>query len=210
MSSTEEPATRRPRGRPRQPTGTREAILDAALRQFSKRGFRGASIRAIAGAAGVDTALVGHYFGTKQQLFAATITNRLRLPEHVYPALEGDPGDVGRRFTRAYLGLWEDPRLRPMLSAIVRSAVTESGDFTGMLADVQASLLRDDRITDHGYSPEGVQLAAAQLLGVAIGRYVVGLPPVAAMDLDALVDALAPGIQHHVTGNTGTTGARSE
>ena len=114
---------------------------------------------------------------------------------------------MGRRFTRAYLNLWEDPRLRPMLSAIVRSAVTDSGDFTDMLADVQTSLLRDDRITDHGYSPDGVRLAAAQLLGVAIGRYVVGLPPVAAMDLDALVDALAPGIQHHVTGKTG---ARSE
>lgn len=209
MSSDEEPATRRPRGRPRQPTGTREAILDAALRQFSERGFKGASIRAIAGAAGVDAALVGHYFGAKQQLFAATITDRLRLPEHVYPALDGGSGDVGRRFTRAYLGLWEDARLRPMLSAIVRSAVTESGDFTGMLADVQASLLGDDRITDHGYSPEGVQLAAAQLLGVAIGRYVAGLPPVATMDLDALVDALAPAIQHHVTGGTGTAEAGS-
>lgn len=210
MSSDEEPATRRLRGRPRQPTGTREAILDAALRQFSERGFKGASIRAIAGAAGVDAALVGHYFGTKQQLFAATITARLRLPEHVCPTLEGDPGDVGRRFTRAYLNLWEDPRLRPMLSAIVRSAVTEPGDFTGMLTDIQASLLRDGRITDHGYSPDGVQLAAAQLLGVAIGRYVVGLPPVAAMDLDALVDALAPAIQHHVTEGTDTTGVGSE
>ena len=210
MSSDEETATRRPRGRPRQPTGAREAILDAALGQFSERGFKGASIRAIAGAAGVDAALVGHYCGTKQQLFAATITTRLRLPEHIYPALDGDPGDAGRRFTRAYLDLWEDARLRPMLSAIVRSAVTESGEFTGMLADVQASLLRDDRITDHGYSPEGVQLAAAQLLGVAIGRYVVGLPPVATMDLTTLVDALAPAIQHHVTGGTGATGAGPE
>ncbi|MGO9658515.1 MAG: helix-turn-helix domain-containing protein, partial [Acidimicrobiales bacterium] len=59
---------RRP-GRP----GTRQAVLDGARRLFAERGYDGASVRDIAVAAGVDPALVHHYFGTKQELFLSVL-----------------------------------------------------------------------------------------------------------------------------------------
>lgn len=197
MTSSERP--RRGRGRPSAPTGAREAILAAALHQFADHGYQGASIRAIATEAGVESSLVGHHFGTKQQLFATTITDEFQLSRRIRPALDGDPSTVGGRFTRAYLEMWEDPGPRPMLAAIVRSAMTESGRFTETLRGVQKTILPTDRLPDTGLSDDGIELAAVLLLGVAAGRHIIDLPPVNTIDLNVLIDTLTPTVQRLIT-----------
>jgi len=60
-------------GRPPGPSDTRDRILASARELFARNGIDKTSIRAIASAAGVDAALVHHYFGTKQQLFVAAV-----------------------------------------------------------------------------------------------------------------------------------------
>jgi AcrR family transcriptional regulator len=68
-------ATRPERRRGRRPGGadTRTALLDAARVEFAERGYEGATVRRIAERAGVDAAMVNHWFGGKEALFAASI-----------------------------------------------------------------------------------------------------------------------------------------
>lgn len=187
------PGGRRPGG-----SGTREAILDSARLLFADRGYEGASLRAIASDAGVDPALIRHFFGDKQSLFAATVADRTTLPERMLGAIAGDPADVGRRFTDTYLLLWEDPGTRPLLHALVRSAATSQG-----AADMVVELLQGRMRTHDGVDDTQVQrisLAGAHLLGVAFARYILRLPPLADLSHDDLVDEIAPTIQRYLSG----------
>ena len=103
---TSMPARGRRRGRP----DTRAAILAAAREQFSASGFSGTSVRAVARGAGVDPALVHHYFGTKDQLFAASLELPMD-PTLIAPALLADGLDgLGERLVRTFLGIWDDIR----------------------------------------------------------------------------------------------------
>jgi AcrR family transcriptional regulator len=187
-----------PGGRRPGDSGTREAILDAARVLFAERGYEGASLRAIASSAGVDPALIRHFFGDKQSLFAATVANRTTLPERMLGAIAGDPADVGRRFTDAYLRLWEDPDTRPLLHALVRSAATSQG-----AADMVVELLQGRMRLQEGVDDVLVQrisLAGAHLLGIAFARYILRMPPLADLSHDDLVDEIAPTIQRYLSG----------
>src|SRR3989442_254727 len=102
---------------------TREAILAAAREVFAERGFDGASIRAIATSAGVDPALVHHYFGTKDELFLATVEAPLDPAKLITPILDGDPAELPERLLRVFLSVWDNPVTGTAALAIVRSAV---------------------------------------------------------------------------------------
>lgn len=69
------------RGRRRKGEGPdlRGVILDAAEEQFSGHGFYGVTVRDVAGASGVDTALVHYYFGAKRELFEAVLARRAEI-----------------------------------------------------------------------------------------------------------------------------------
>lgn len=198
--------TARKRGRPRRTesdaAGTRDRILAAAREEFSERGYEKTSVRGIAKAAGVDSALVHHYFGTKEQVFAAAI-------EGVFaPALnasdtvaEGPLDGVGERLTRFIFGVWENPTTRTPLLAIVRSAVnneTAAAIFRRLIA---SQLLR--RIAAQVDLPDAelrAELAAAQLVGTAMLRYVIKVEPLASADPEQIIARLAPVVQGHLTG----------
>lgn len=107
--------TTRRRGRPRgtESAGTRDRILATAREEFSERGYEKTSVRGIAKAAGVDPALVHHYFGTKEQVFEAAVevafAPAMDAPETI---AEGPLDAVGERLTRFVLGVWENPATR--------------------------------------------------------------------------------------------------
>ncbi|WP_186779994.1 TetR/AcrR family transcriptional regulator [Streptomyces salinarius] len=196
-------ATRR-RGRPpRTESGeTRDRILVTAREEFSERGYEKTSVRGIAKAAGVDPALVHHYFGTKEQVFEAAIevafAPALRAPEAI-----GDAplDEVGERLTRFILGLWENPVSRTPLLAIVRSAVNNETAAAVFRRLIAAQLLR--RVAAQVGLPDAelrVELAAAQLVGCAMLRYVIKVEPLASADPEQLVARLAPVVQGHLTG----------
>ena len=110
-------------GRRKGSPDTREAILDAARSAFAERGFDGASIRSIASAAGVDPALVHHYYGPKEQLFLATVGAPVNPGDLIPAILEGERSEMGERLVRMFVSVWGDPHSGPKIVAIVRSAL---------------------------------------------------------------------------------------
>ncbi|WP_432080596.1 TetR family transcriptional regulator [Streptomyces sp. WAC 04229] len=196
--------TTRRRGRPprTESADTRDRILTAAREEFSEHGYEKTSVRGIAKAAGVDPALVHHYFGTKEQVFEAAIeiafAPALEAPDVI---ADGPLDAVGERLARFIIGIWENPTTRKPVLAIVRSAVnndTAAAVFrrlisTQLLSRVAARLDRPD-------AELRVELAAAQLVGCAMLRYVIKVEPLASADPEQIVARLAPVVQGHLTG----------
>jgi AcrR family transcriptional regulator len=197
------PAAPRGRGRPRrtESADTRDRILTAAREEFSQRGFEKASVRGIAKAAGVDPALVHHYFGTKEQVFQEAVETvfapALRAPDVIF---EGPRDGVGERFARFFLGIWENPATRAPLLAVVRSALNNDVAAAVLRRLVSTQLLR--RVAAEMGMPDAelrAELAAAQLVGTALLRYVIKVEPLASADVETIVRRIAPAIQSHLT-----------
>ncbi|GGL88622.1 TetR family transcriptional regulator [Streptomyces fumigatiscleroticus] len=197
-------ASPRRRGRPpgTESGGTRARILTAAREEFSERGYEKTSVRGIAGTAGVDAALVHHCFGTKERVFEAAVEMALAPVLMAGDmTLDGPLDDVGERLTRMIFGLWENPVTRTPLLAIVRSAVNNEVAAAVFRRLVAAQLLR--RIAGRLDPPEAelrAGLAAAQLVGVAMLRYVIKVEPVASADPERIVARVAPVVRGHLTG----------
>ncbi|MFJ9411694.1 TetR family transcriptional regulator [Streptomyces sp. NPDC101393] len=197
------PAPRR-RGRPARAEsaegpGTRERILAAARTEFAERGYDKTSVRGIGKAAGVDAALVHHYFGTKEQVFEAaielTFAPALTMPE----ALSGG-GEVGERMARFLFGVWENPVSRQPLLAVMRSALTNDTAATVLRKLIERRLLQ--RVAGELTVPDPefrVQLAASHLIGIAMLRYLIKMEPVASADPEEIIAMVAPTLQRYLT-----------
>ncbi|MFF5185627.1 TetR family transcriptional regulator [Streptomyces sp. NPDC000345] len=195
--------TARRRGRPPRTAsaGTRDRILAAAREEFSERGYDKTSVRGIAKAAGVDPALVHHYFGTKEQVFEAAIevafAPALSAPDAI---AEGPLEGVGERMARFVFGIWENPATRTPLLAIVRSAVNNDTAAAVFRRLIASQLLR--RIAARVDLPDAelrAELAAAQLVGCAMLRYVIKVEPLASADVEQIIARVAPVVQGHLT-----------
>ncbi|MDX3531832.1 TetR family transcriptional regulator [Streptomyces sp. ID05-39B] len=194
----------RRRGRPprTESADTRDRILAAAREEFSERGYEKSTVRGIAKAAGVDSALVHHYFGTKEQVFAAAVEVAVAPALDAPDAVADAPLDqVGERLTRFMFGVWENPTTRMPLLAIVRSAVNNETAAAVFRRLVAAQLLR--RIAAQLDVPDAelrAELAAAQLVGTAMLRYVIKVEPLASVDVERIIARVAPVVQGHLTG----------
>ncbi|MEV5434180.1 TetR family transcriptional regulator [Streptomyces sp. NPDC052701] len=181
---------------------TRDRILEAAREEFSARGYDRTSVRGIAKAAGVDPALVHHYFGTKEQVFEAAIALAFAPVMEAPRTVEEGPLDgVGERLTRFVLGVWENPATRAPLLAIVRSAVNNDTAAAVFRRIIATQVLR--RLAVRLELPDAelrAELAAAQLVGTAMLRYVIKVEPLASADPEQIVARLAPVVQGHLTG----------
>ncbi|MCX5525723.1 TetR family transcriptional regulator [Streptomyces bobili] len=194
----------RRRGRPprAESADTRDRILAAAREEFSERGYEKSTVRGIAKAAGVDSALVHHYFGTKEQVFAAAVEVAVAPALDARDAVADAPLDqVGERLTRFMFGVWENPATRMPLLAVVRSAVNNETAAAVFRRLVAAQLLR--RIAAQLDAPDAelrAELAAAQLVGTAMLRYVIKVEPLASVDVERIIARVAPVVQGHLTG----------
>ncbi|GGW44441.1 MULTISPECIES: TetR/AcrR family transcriptional regulator [Streptomyces] len=194
----------RRRGRPprAESADTRDRILAAAREEFSERGYEKSTVRGIAKAAGVDSALVHHYFGTKEQVFAAAVEVAVAPALDAPDAVADAPLDqVGERLTRFMFGVWENPTTRMPLLAVVRSAVNNETAAAVFRRLVAAQLLR--RIAAQLDAPDAelrAELAAAQLVGTAMLRYVIKVEPLASVDVERIIARVAPVVQGHLTG----------
>lgn len=178
----------------RRPGGSdaRQDILDAAVELFSERGYEGASVRAIATAADVDPALVRHYFGDKSSLFVESVMSRAGLVEHVLAELRDDGERRGERLALAYLSAWEDDDVRPALTAVVASVVTSEGARMILREALPAAIARALDLTADDVSRIG--LVGAQLLGVAMARYVAEIPVLTELSVAELAARIGPGL----------------
>lgn len=194
-------AAQRPRGRRPSGSGTREAIEAVARRQFAELGYPGTTMRGIAREAGVDPRLVGHFFGSKQQLFVSVVELPFD-PETVFgDLLSPGSADVGRRLAEFVVDLLESPQARNTITGMVRSAASEESAAEMIRELVTDRLLAPLARRVGGSQPElRASLLGSQIVGLTFARYVVGLPPLAAADRDQLVAALAPVFDHYLTG----------
>ncbi|GAA4957630.1 TetR family transcriptional regulator [Actinoplanes utahensis] len=180
---------------------TREAILSAARGAFAEKGFDGASIRAIAAGAGVDPALVHHYFGTKDKLFLATMNAPVDPTDVIAEAGAGERHEIGERFVRAFLGMWDGPRGSAAV-ALMRSVVGTEWTAKMFREFIITQILRRAVAgldLDPAEADLRVTLAASHLAGLALARYVVKVEPLASVPSETLVAAIGPAVQRYLT-----------
>src|SRR6478735_4173863 len=195
------PHTRK-RGRPRGgESGARERILTSAVDEFGEHGYDGTTIRGIAARAGVDSALVHHYFGTKADLFAEAIGAPMR-PDVDVPALLVGPRDaLGENVVRYILEAWERPEVHKRGVVLLRSALGNRFSTPLLAGFLSRELIgRIAATLDVPDAELRASLVASQIAGILIARHVLKLPAVAAASVDELVDRIAPNVQRYLTG----------
>ena len=180
---------------------TKARILTEASTLFSEQAFDRVSVRAIAKEANVDPALINHYFGSKEGLFAALVETYLRL-RHIEESLLAIPtiDEWGRQLVRAVDTAWSTSAGQVMV-AVARRGLAENTEmlrdtFTPLLLDRIASSLEGSDSERHLRA----SLAASQMVGLITTRYIVRLEPLASMPREKLVDLIGPTIQHYLTG----------
>ena len=195
---------RRPQGSP----DARRAMLDAARELFAERGFDRTTMRAVGTRAGVDPALIYHYFGDKDGLLAAVVEPPVDLPA-VLTGIADDPGQAGEEVVRRVIGLWDNhPDIRERMLATLRTALSHdhaaqllrdmlSSWLLGALGDVLADDQRELRAA----------LVGSHLGGLMLARYLLKVPGAAAATPEELIQAVGPAVQRYLTGSLASTQA---
>jgi len=198
-----EPAARRasrPRGRRPAGADTRKTLLDAARVEFTERGYEGATVRAIAQRAGVDPAMVNHWFGSKDGLFVAAMEIPVNPDEIIPRMLEGDPEQLAERILRTFLSVW-DANGGGALAALLRSVASHE-QAARMMREFVSRVIFGRVVST--VAPDAPELRAAlcgtQIAGLGMIRYVIRLEPLASADHDTVVAAIAPNLQRYLTG----------
>lgn len=208
-------AGQRHTGRRAGDSGTRDAILDSARRLFGVRGYNGATIRAIAADARVDPALVHHFYGSKERLFAAAMELPV-VPSEVITAALADgarpPGaSVGEHMVRSALTIWEAAGVRDAFQGLLRSAMTSEQAAAMLREFLTEAILGPVASVADSTDPEGAafraSMVASQMLGLAMTRYVLKFGEVAAASQDELVAAIGPTVDRYLTGKITAPGA---
>ncbi|WP_285116120.1 TetR family transcriptional regulator [Leifsonia sp. fls2-241-R2A-40a] len=202
-------AERRRPGRPRKERGAasaRAGILRAAAEEFAERGYEAASLRAIARRAGVDSALVHHYFDGKPDLFAATLEAPLRPDRMLEIVLAGPREAVGESLVRYLLEQLDDDKSARRMIVILRT-ILGSGPGTRMVREFLSRevLSKLAALSDEPDATLRGELAASQLVGVMMTRYGLQVEPIASTPAEELVRRVGPVLQYHLFGGSGST-----
>jgi AcrR family transcriptional regulator len=176
----------------------REAILQAAREQFATHGYEATTLRAIAGAAGVDAALPSYHFGSKNALFVATLQLPV-TPGDIIDGLLADGLDcAGERLVRRLLDVWDDPVRGAPLIAVLRSAATHG--------EAMREFIEREIVARFAAAIEGPDAAVragaivSQVLGLVTARYVLHIEPLASASHDELAAMVGPTLQRYLTG----------
>jgi AcrR family transcriptional regulator len=186
----------RGRGRPRGDSDTREQILQAGRRLFFSAGYRGVSLRSIAAEAGVDSALISYYFGSKRGLFAAIMRLHVSPADVVRQSLPGDPAHLPERIIANVLAVWDDPVAGAPLVSLYCSAGSDP-DATRLVRElIENELL--SVIAEYLGGREAsarASVAGSQIAGLIFMRYVLRAEPVATMPVQELARHVAPSLR---------------
>ena len=190
------------RGRRAAGEDTKAALVAAAREVFVEKGYDGATVRAIAAKAGVDAAMVNHWFGGKDGLFTQSV---LQLPfdpaEILKRVLDGPVEEAGERIIRTFVTVW-DATGGGTFAALIRS-VTSQPEVAGALKQFLVNAIFRNVLAEIGSEQHELRatLCATQMVGLGIVRYVVGFEPLASTDLETVVKAIAPNMQRYLTGD---------
>jgi AcrR family transcriptional regulator len=176
---------------------TRGAILKAAQELFAELGYARTTVRDIAARAAIDPAMVMRYFGSKDALFARATAIDLKLPDLTKTA----PEQFGDTLIRHFLDIWEGPSSNGTLIILLRTSASDE-DIAAKTRAVFAGQVLPmlGRIADPSEVATRAGLLSTQLLGLALCRYVLKVPPVVAMTPERIIACFGPLLQRHITG----------
>ena len=200
-------ASKSPRrtGRRPGPNQTRAAILEAARAGFAERGYETVSIRAVAREAGVDPALVHRFYGSKEALFSAAMELPVAPSRLVQRLLAEGVERLGERLVRTFLELFDRPDAFAPFLALIRGAVSNERAAAMLREFLAREVLGRLAAAASPDRPElRASLAGSQIVGLAMARYVVGVPPLAGTDRETVVACVGPAIQRYLTGELPT------
>jgi AcrR family transcriptional regulator len=193
----------KPRGRGR-PPGTSRAradILEVARRRFLADGYDGASLRSIAADAGVDVALIGYHFGSKKGLLGAALALPANPAELLARELDGPLNSLPERLVATVVRAWERPDSGASLRAFVQAAVRDPD-----VGRLFREMLEREMITPIADRIGGADaarragMAASQIAGMVMARYLLGFEPIASMPADELARRMAPALRAALIG----------
>jgi AcrR family transcriptional regulator len=199
MTTKSRPASAARRGRRPGTSTTRQAILDAARARFARDGYAATTIRRVATDAGVDASLVMQFFRSKDELFAAVMSVSPEALARFSTAFEGPDEHLGERVVRAYLDAWEGNESEPLM-AMLRGAIANQQAGAQLREFIEARLVDgvgSRAVDDDAAARAG--LASSMLVGIIVGRRIVGVPTLADLDLETLVALVAPAVQSVLT-----------
>jgi AcrR family transcriptional regulator len=190
------------RGRRPGRSGAREKILTAARTRFARSGFDSTTVRSIASDAGVDAALVHHYFGTKRELFVAAVDLPIDPATVLRSVLRAHTEDLGETLLRSIMTVWESEH-GDAVAAAFRSLVVGGGErlIEGFIMQVVLEGLAPRIDTPAGSAPTRINLVASQLSGLLLMRYILKLEPIASMPMDRVVASIGPTLQRYLAGD---------
>ncbi|MFF1400061.1 TetR family transcriptional regulator [Streptomyces sp. NPDC058287] len=199
MTAHTSPASAARPGRRPGTSTTRQAILTAARARFAADGFTGTTIRRIAADAGVDASLVMQFFRSKDELFAAVMSVPAEALTHFSEAFEGADGGLGERVVRAFLDVWEgDVRTSEPLMAMLRGAIVNeraNEQLRGFIQERFVAAAVASRTTDAGDALLRAGVVSSMLVGLVVGRGVVGVPTLAEAEREELIMLVGPAVQ---------------
>lgn len=183
--------------KPKKSDRTRAAILDAAKELFAEVGYERATVRDVAARASIDAAMVIRYFGSKEQLFAQATEFNLKLPE----VRNVSPDQLGQAVIRHFLAIWEGPQSNGSLTILLRTSASNEVAATRVREIFGKQVLPMlSTVVDREELAARVGLISSQLLGLALCRYVLKVPPVVAMTPDLIIQAVGPTLQRYING----------
>jgi AcrR family transcriptional regulator len=186
---------------------SRDAVLAAAKQRFAQQGYEKTTLRAIAADAKVDPAMVLYLFGSKADLFRESL--RLILdPAVLVGALEGPAEDVGARMVSTYLRIWESPETASSMRAMLVAATSNSDAHEAFRTFMRDYVLTAVSAVLGGGEQARLRamLAASNLVGTAMLRYVMEVPPLATLPSDDVVRLIAPTVTRYLTADAGDLG----
>lgn len=188
------------RGRRQGEPVSREAVLSAAKQRFAVEGYEKTTLRAIANDAHVDPSMVIYLFGSKAELFRESL--RLIIdPDVLVATLAEGEGDIGTRMVRAYLGIWEHPETGASMVAMLQSATSNPDAHEAFRGFMQNYVLTavSDALGGGDDARLRAMLAATNLVGTAVLRYVMRVPPLATLSAEDVVTLIAPSVTRYLT-----------
>ena len=202
--------TTKRRGRRQGEPVSRDAVLAAAKQRFATQGYEKTTLREIARDAHVDPSMLLYLFGSKADLFRESLRVILD-PQALASAIEGGTGDdpdIGTRMVRTYLRIWELPESGPTMVAMLQSATSNSDAHEAFRGFMQNYVLTAVSGVLGGGEQARLRamLAASQLVGVAVLRYVMKVDPLASLSGDELVRLIAPTVTRYLTADASELG----
>lgn len=190
-------------GRRRGSPDTRESILEVARRLFADKGFDATTVRAIAAEAGVDPAMINHYFGSKEELFRQTLAIPLDPSTEIPKIIAAGPEQAGENLIRMILGIWDSP-VGDAAAAMLRTAMSNEWSARLLREFLSTQILR--RVAaglelEPAEAQLRASLVATQMAGLIILRYIIKLEPIASLPTEELVRLIGPTIQRYITGS---------